>query len=159
MFRSTEHKRRSPRHAPPASSRRPAAAGYWLPATGYWLRRGLFSLPTAVAVVTVLALSVGYRYADLTHHRRPLPAPAGPQPWRGAMVLAGTLSGYSQRVMSIRTAHGTFAVILAQTTVALPRCGHEPTLQPGERLVVRVPGRGDGTLLARTVQDAGPCPR
>ena len=75
------------------------------------------------------------------------------------MVLTGTLSEYSQRVMSIRTAHGTFAIILARTTVALPRCGHEPTLQPGERLVVRVPGRGDGTLLARTVQDAGPCPR
>ena len=123
------------------------------------MRRGLFSLPAVAAVVTVLALTVGYRYADLTHHRRPLPAPAVDRRWPGTMVLTGTLTGYSQRVMSIRTSHGTFGVILAQTAVALPRCGHEPTLQLGERLVVRVPARGDGTLLARMVQDAGPCPR
>ena len=123
------------------------------------MRRGLFSLPAGAAVVTVLALTVGYRYADLTHHRRPPPAPAVDQTWPGTMVLTGTLTGYSQRVMSIRTSHGTFAVILAQATVVLPRCGHEPTLQLGERLVVRVPARGDGTLLARVVQDAGPCPR
>ena len=123
------------------------------------MRRSLFSLPAGAAVMTVLALTVGYRYADLTHHRRPPPAPAVDQMWPGTMVLAGTLTGYSQRVMSIRTSHGTFGVILAQTAVVLPRCGHEPTLLPGERLVVRVPARGDGTLLARMVQDAGPCPR
>ena len=145
MFRSTVYKRRSPRHS--------------LPAAGYWLLRGLFSRPAGAAVVSVLALTVGYRYADLTHHRGPLRAPAVHQTWSGTMVLTGTLTGYSQRVMSIRTSHGTFAVILAQATVALPRCGHEPTLQPGERLVVRVPARGDGTLLARMVQDAAPCPR
>jgi hypothetical protein len=123
------------------------------------MRRGLFSLPAGAAVMTVLALTVGYRYADLTHHRRPPAAPAVDQTWPGTMALTGTLAGYSQRVMSIRTSHGTFGVILAQTAVVLPRCGHEPTLQPGERLVVRVPARGDGTLLARMVQDAGPCPR
>ena len=122
------------------------------------MRRGLFSLPAGAAVVTVLALTVGYRYADLTHHRRPPPAPAVDQTWPGTMVLTGTLAGYSQRVMSIRTSHGTFGVILAQTAVVLPRCGREPTLQLGERLVVRVPARGDGTLLARMVQDVGPCP-
>src|SRR3954469_24644258 len=120
MFRSTVYKRRSPRHSLPD-------AGDWRLAIGYWLLRGLFSLPAGAAVVTVLALTVGYRYADLTHHRRPLPAPAVDRRWPGTMVLTGTLTGYSQRVMSIRTSHGTFGVILAQTAVALPRCGHEPT--------------------------------
>src|SRR3954451_20340911 len=131
MLRSTVYKRRSPRHSLPD-------AGDWRLAIGYWLLRGLFSLPSGAAVVTVLALTVGYRYADLTPHRGPLRSPAVHQTWSGTMVLTGTLTGYSQRVMSIHTPRGPFAVILAQATVVLPRCGHEPTLQPGERLVVRV---------------------
>jgi hypothetical protein len=61
--------------------------------------------------------------------------------------------------MSLRTDGATFAVILAQGTVALPTCGRYPTLTVGEGLVVRIPVRGDGTLLAAMVRDLAPCRR
>ena len=115
-------------------------------------------MPAVSAVVVTVALLIGYRYADLTYHRRPPPPPPPGRTWPGTALLTGTLTGYSQRVMSLRTGTGSFAVIFAQGTLVLPRCGRRPTLQPGERLAVRVPVRGDGSLLATTLQLAEPCP-
>lgn len=120
-------------------------------------RRSLL-VPGASAMLVALALLIGYRYADLTHHRPPPPPPPIDRTWPGTTLLTGTLTGYKQRVMSLRTDGGTFAVIFAQATIRLPTCGRWPTLQPGERLAVRVPVQGDGSLMAATVQLAGVCP-
>jgi len=112
-------------------------------------------------VLTLVALAIGYRYADRTKHRRPPPAPppsGAVMTWPGTTPLTGTLIAYSQRVMSVRTAQGVFGVILALSTAEIPTCRGYPTLRPGERLEVRVPARGDGSLLAAMVKDAGPCP-
>lgn len=106
----------------------------------------------------LVTLAIGYRYADLTQHRRP-PAPAPvDHTWPGTVLLVGTLIGYDQRIMNLRTTHGAYAVTFAQSTIQLPTCGRWPTFRAGERLAVRVPAQGDGTLLAATVQLVGPCP-
>lgn len=118
---------------------------------------GSLYVPLLTAALVVCVLGVGYRYADLTHHRKPPPPPAPNLTWPRTAALTGTLTGMNQRVMSLRTPTGPFAVILAQSTVVLPSCGRLPTWQPGERLLVRVPGRGGGTLMAAMVRDAGPC--
>lgn len=121
------------------------------------MRRPSFYAPCAAAAFTALALIIGYRYADLTHHRKPPPPPAQARAWPGTVALRGTLTHFSQRVMTIRTANGTFAVILPLTTDEPPTCGHLPSWTPGEALEVRVPVAGDGTLLAHMVRDIGPC--
>jgi len=121
--------------------------------------------PLSAAVVTAFALGLGYRYAAATPQRNLLPAsthaPATstPHAWPGTTLITGTLIGYKQRVMSVRAADGSYAVILALSTVVLPTCGRRPTLQPGEALEVRAPVQGDGTLLAVTVRAIAPCPR
>ncbi len=122
------------------------------------LRRSLL-VPSALAVVVLVAIVVGYRYADLTHHRRHRLAPmsTAPATYPGTTMLVGTLLTYSQRVMNVRTDRGLFGVVLAQSTVEIPSCGHLPTLQPGERLELRVPAQGNGTLLAATVREVTSC--
>ncbi len=123
------------------------------------------AVPLSAAVAMALALGLGYRYADATpqRHRAPasIRAAATPTPdtWPGTALITGTLIGYKQRVMSVRAAHGSYAVILALSTIVLPTCGRGPTLQPGEALEVRAPVQGDGTLLAVTVRAIAPCPR
>lgn len=121
--------------------------------------RQSLAVPLVAAVAIIVALTVGYRYADRTQHRRPPAATRGALVWPGTAVISGTLLGYSQRVMTLRTAHGTFGIILAVTADALPTCGRAPTLQSGEALEVRVPVRGDGVLLAEMVRDLTPCMR
>ena len=117
------------------------------------------TLPALAAALTAVTLLVGYSVADPTQHRPPPPPPPLDRTWPRTALLTGTLVAYDQRVMSLRTGSGTFAVILALSAVPLPNCGRYPTFVPGERLAVRVPARGDTTLLAAMVQDAGPCPR
>lgn len=123
------------------------------------MARQSLTLPVATAVLTAMTLAVGYHYADQTQHRRPPPPAPLDRAWSNTALLTGTLTAYDQRVMSLRTSRGTFALILALTAVPLPTCGHDPTLRPGERLAVRASARGDTTLLAAAVQDVGPCPR
>lgn len=122
------------------------------------LRQSLLVPVIAVALVAV-TLALGYRYADLTHHRKPPPTPTPRLSWPGTTVVRGILTGYSQRVMSIRSGAITYAVVMAQSTVVLPTCGRRPTLRPGEALEVRVPVGGNGDLLASMVRLAGPCTR
>jgi len=120
--------------------------------------RNSLTPPLLAAVLTSVALAVGYRYADVTRrHRPPPPPPPAALTWPGTTPLTGTLMGYSQRVMSLRTEQGSFAVILALSTAVVPTCRGYPTLQPGERLEVRVPAGGDGSLLAAMVKDMAPC--
>lgn len=121
--------------------------------------RQSLAMPLVLAVCIAVTLVVGYRFADQTHHRPPPPTPVAAQRWPGTTVLTGTLLAYSQRIMTLRTAHGRFSIILALTADALPTCGHLPTLRPGEALEVRVPVRGDGTLLAVMVRGLEPCRR
>ena len=120
-------------------------------------KRSSLRVPLLTAALVILVVGVGYRYADLTHHRKPPPPPPPNLAWPRTAALTGTLTGMNQRVMSLRTPTGPFAIILAQSTVVLPNCGHLPTWRPGERLLVRVPGRGGGTLMAAMVRDASPC--
>ena len=116
-------------------------------------------VPLAAAVLTCIALAVGYHFADQTrHHRPPPPSPAAVS-WPGTTALTGTLTAYSQRVMSLHTERGAFAIILALSTAEVPTCRGAPTLRPGERLEVLVPAQGDGSLLAAMVKDGAPCPR
>jgi len=116
-------------------------------------------VPLAAAVLTCIVLAVGYRFADQTRHRRPPPPPPAAVSWPGTTALTGTLTAYSQRVMSLRTERGAFAIILALSTAEVPTCRGSPTLRPGERLEVLVPAQGDGSLLAAMVKDGAPCPR
>jgi len=116
-------------------------------------------VPLAAAVLTCIALAVGYRFADQTRHRRPPPPLPAAVSWPGTTALTGTLTAYSQRVMSLRTEQGAFAIILALSTAEVPTCWGSPTLRPGERLEVLVPAQGDGSLLAAMVKNATPCPR
>lgn len=120
--------------------------------------RSWIALPLAALVCTALVLGVGYHYADQTHHRKPPATPTPDTRWPGTTVVRGTLTRYSQSVMSIRTDAGAYAIIFAQSTLVLPSCGRRPILTPGEALEVRVPVGGNGTLMATTVQLAGPCP-
>lgn len=120
-------------------------------------RQSLVS-PVLATLFVALAVGLGYHYADQTYHRPPPPDPPPPHAWPGTALLRGTLTGYTQRVMSLRTAHGSYSVILGLTAVELPTCGRLPTLRPGEALEVRVPVHGDGTLLAVMVRDVGRCP-
>ncbi len=122
------------------------------------LRRSLL-VPSALAFVVLVVIVVGYRYADLTHHRRHHPAPpsTAPATYPGTTILVGTLMTYSQRVMNVRTDQGLFGVVLAQSTVELSSCGRRPTLQPGERLEIRVPAQGNGSLFAATVREVNSC--
>jgi hypothetical protein len=120
-------------------------------------------VPLVAAALMFVALTIGYRYADVTRHRRPPLAPPSPPlraatTWPGTTLLTGTLTSYSQRVMSLRTEQGLFAIILALSTDVVPTCRGYPTLQRGERLEVRTPSREDGSLLAAMVKDARPCP-
>ena len=115
-------------------------------------------VPLAAAILTCIALAVGYRFADQTRHRRPPPPPPVAVSWPGTTALTGTLTAYSQRVMSLRTERGAFAIILALSTAEVPTCWGSPTLRPGERLEVLVPAQEDGSLLAAMVKDATPCP-
>jgi hypothetical protein len=116
-------------------------------------------VPLAAAVLTCIVLAVGYRFADQTRHHRPPPPPPAAVSWPGTTALTGTLTAYSQRVMSLRTEQGAFAIILALSTAEVPTCRGSPTLRPGERLEVLVPAQGDGSLLAAMVKDGAPCPR
>ena len=121
-------------------------------------------VPLAAAIATAVALGVGYRFADPTQHRHfssppPAPTPSAPLSWPGTTLLTGTLTAYNQRIMSLRTEQGTFAIILSLSTTEVPTCWGYPTLRPGERLVVRAPGRASGSLMAAMVRDARPCPR
>ncbi len=122
------------------------------------LRRSLL-VPSALAIVVLVAIVVGYRYADLTHHRRHRPAlpSTAPATYPGTTMLVGTLIAYNQRVMSVRTDQGLFGVVLAQSTVEIPSCGRPPTLRPGERLELRVPAQGNGILLAATIREVKNC--
>ena len=117
------------------------------------------TLPAVAALLTAVTLLAGYAVADPTQHRRPPPTSPPDLTFPGTALLTGTLVAYDQRVMSLRTDRGTFAVILALSAVPLPTCGRGPTFEPGERLAVRLPARGDTTLLAAMVQDVGPCRR
>ena len=116
-------------------------------------------VPLAAAVLTCIVLAVGYRFADQTRHRRPPPPPPAAVSWPGTTALTGTLTAYNQRVMSLRTERGAFAIILALSTAEVSTCRGSPTLRAGERLEVLVPARGDGSLLAAMVKDATPCSR
>lgn len=117
-------------------------------------------VPLVVAILTGIALGVGYRFADPgQHHHAPPPPASAALSWPHTTLMTGTLTAYNQRIMSLRTEQGTFAIIFALSTVEVSTCWGYPTLQPGERLAVRVPGRANGSLLAAMVQDARPCPR
>ena len=115
--------------------------------------------PLAAALLIAVTLGVGYRYADVSHHRPPPPTRPPGRAFPGTAIVRGNLIAYGQRVMTIRTSTGTYGVILALGTIELPRCGRLPSLRPGEALEARVPVEGDGTLLAVTVQDDGQCRR
>jgi hypothetical protein len=123
------------------------------------LDRQSLTLPIVAAALTAVTLAVGYHYADQTQHRPPPPPAPLDRSWPNTALLTGTLVADSQRVLSLHTDAGTFAVILGQQAVPLPTCGRYPTFALGERLAVRVPARGDTTLLVAMIQDAGPCPR
>lgn len=131
-------------------------------------RRSLF-VPILLAVIVVIAVTAIYKLdvpIALRHASRSTPGPT-PLPtstispstnvWPGTSRLTGTLLSFSQRVMYLKTATGTYGIVLARSTVTLPLCGRYPTFGAGEHLEIRAPLSANGLILATMVRPLGRC--